>query len=79
MARRRRRAKGEGALYQRKDGRWVGELDLDWQGARRQRKCFYGRTQAEVLAKLNEAKRNLVAGRPVADSRCPSLAIFRPG
>ena len=71
MASRGRRAKGEGALYQRADGRWVGEIDLGYEGANRRRKPLYGRTQGEVLGKLNQAKRNLAAGLPVADTRMP--------
>jgi integrase len=78
VANRGRRAKGEGALYRRKDGRWVGELNLGYEGGHRQRHQFYGRTQAEVLAKLNEAKRRLATGRTASDSTI-SLARYLQG
>ena len=68
MASRGRRAKGEGALYRRKDGRWVGELHLGYDGPHRRRVLFYGSTQAEALSKLSQAKRRLADGRAPADS-----------
>ncbi len=51
------RAAGEGNIYQRDDGRWVGRLSLgkDSNGTR-QRKVVYGRTQAEVLSKLDSLR-----------------------
>ncbi|MFO1007335.1 MAG: site-specific integrase [Planctomycetaceae bacterium] len=49
-----KRAKGEGGIHQRDDGRWVGRLSLgkDSSGIR-QRKAVYGKTQAEVVSKLD--------------------------
>ena len=47
-----RRAKGEGAVYLRGDGRWEAQLRL---GVGR-RKSVYGRTRREVLGKLREAR-----------------------
>lgn len=29
------RAAGEGSLFRRKDGRWVGQLHIGWEGGRR--------------------------------------------
>ncbi|GCE04222.1 tyrosine-type recombinase/integrase [Dictyobacter aurantiacus] len=47
-----KRANGEGSIYQRKsDGKWVGSISTD-DG---KRKVFYGKTKAEVREKLNEA------------------------
>jgi integrase len=54
-----RRPKGEGSIYQRKDGRWVGMLDLGWRDGRRRRKAVYGRTQREAVRNLNAVKREL--------------------
>lgn len=54
-----RRTKGDGALYQRADGRWCGAVDLGWNpktGARR-RKVVTAKTQAEALAKLRAVRR----------------------
>jgi integrase len=56
------RAKGEGTVYQRKDGRWVATLYDD----RGQRRALYGRTEREVLAKRRKAQREgLPSGRPI--------------
>ena len=53
-----RRAKGEGSIHQRPDGRWVATLDLghDKATGRRRRKQLYARTQAEAVAKLKAAQ-----------------------
>ena len=50
-----RRGRHEGTIFQRKDGRWSGSLDLGWEQGRRKRKCFYGATRAEVREKLTRA------------------------
>ena len=47
-----RRGHGEGSFYQRKDGRWVGEVLLGWEDGRRQRKFVYGRTRRGAADKL---------------------------
>ncbi len=47
-----RRGRGEGTIYQRKDGRWVAELSTE-DG---KRKSLYGKTQEEVIAKLKQAE-----------------------
>jgi integrase len=56
--RHKRRAHGEGALFLRSDGLWVGRLMLP-DGTR---KTYYGKTQKEAAGKLNEAKRQLEDG-----------------
>jgi integrase len=53
-----RRGHGEGALFQRADGRWVARLNLP-DGSR---KTYYGTTQKEAAAKLKEAKKDLDDG-----------------
>lgn len=48
-----RRAKGEGALYRRADGYWVAALTTRRAtGGKQHRRTFYGRTKSEVLAKV---------------------------
>src|SRR6266566_3095140 len=47
-----RRGRGEGTVFQRKDGRWVAELTLE-DG---KRKPLYGKTQEEAIAKLKQAE-----------------------
>ncbi|MER6578575.1 tyrosine-type recombinase/integrase [Nonomuraea sp. NPDC001023] len=48
----RRRSQGEGSVFQRKDGRWQGAIDLGWLDGKRNRKTVYGTTEREVLEKL---------------------------
>lgn len=52
---RRRRAPGEGSVYRRKDGKWVGALTVGYgpTGAQR-RVVVYGRTRQEAAQKLAE-------------------------
>src|SRR3989440_12058621 len=58
MTKPRRRAKGEGSIYQRKDGRYVAEMTLE-DGKHKQ---FYGKTQKEALEKLRKAQREQEQG-----------------
>src|SRR6266516_4829485 len=59
-----RRGRGEGTVYQRKDGRWVAEITLE-DG---KRKPLYGKTQAEAIGKrdkaLLEQKQGILATGP---------------
>ena len=48
-----RRAHGEGNLYQRSDGLWAARVSLGWEDGKRRRKVVYGKTQAEVRKKLS--------------------------
>lgn len=64
-----RRGHGEGAVYQRKDGRWVGTIDLGWQDGRRQRKSYYGKTQREVQSKLAAGRRHVADGLSLPSER----------
>lgn len=57
-----RRARGEGTLVQRSDGRWVGVVDLGWVDGHRQRKSVYGATQKEALAKMRSVQQSVAAG-----------------
>ena len=45
------RANGEGSIYRRKDGRWVGVLSVESGG----RKAYYGKTRQDVARKLTAA------------------------
>src|SRR5947208_2513313 len=40
--RKRRRGHGEGSIFQAKDGRWVGMVELGYVGGKRKRKVYYG-------------------------------------
>jgi integrase len=66
----RRRGNGEGSIYRREsDGKWVAALDLGIVAGKRKRRVFYGRTAAEVRAKLRAAERAIDDGLPVPDQR----------
>jgi integrase len=45
-----RRGKGEGSIYRRKDGRWVGQYEINGK-----RRYVYGGIRKEVAEKLNKA------------------------
>ena len=59
-----RRAKDEGSVFKRGDGRWVAQLTY-WEGGTRQRRAFYSTTQAEARRKLTAARQHLDAGAPL--------------
>jgi hypothetical protein len=42
--------------FRAEDNRWWGRLSLGWKDGRRQRKTFYGATEAEVQSKLLDAR-----------------------
>jgi integrase len=58
MARSRRRARGEGSVFHRKDGYWVAQIELG-DGKRKQ---YYLKTQKEAVDKLRKAQRELEQG-----------------
>lgn len=64
-----RRAPGEGTLYQRSDGRWVGAIQYRDAAGRKRRKPVYGRSQSEARQKLRQAITSLDAGLPIPDAR----------
>ena len=55
-----RRDAGEGSVYQRKDGMWIGSLELGW-GAdgKRRRKVVSSKDKATAIAKLRALRRQL--------------------
>ena len=48
----RRRGRGEGSISRRKDGRWMGRIDLGWLNGKRRTKTIYGRTRKEVSIRM---------------------------
>lgn len=52
-----RRGRGEGSIYRRKDGRWVGQYEVNGK-----RRYVYGRTRKEVAEKLNKVLAERDAG-----------------
>ncbi len=60
-----RRDPGDGAVFQRGDGRWVARLQLPDAS----RRYYYGRTKEEVRRRLREAQRAIEDGRVPADQK----------
>jgi integrase len=61
-----KRGSGEGSIFQRRsDGRWVAAITMP--GGRRRN--FYGRSQAEALAKKADATQQLSSGLPIPPER----------
>lgn len=62
-----RRDPGDGAIFQRADGRWVARLSVpNGGGAGR---YFYGKTKTAAKTRLVEAQRAIDDGRPLPDQR----------
>jgi hypothetical protein len=57
---RKRRGKGEGSIYRRKDGRWVDQYEVNGK-----RRYVSGKTRAEVAKKLTKAiaERDAIGGK----------------
>jgi hypothetical protein len=51
MSNKRRRIKGSGSVYTRKDGRVVGQYDVDGKT-----RYIYGRDETQVAARVAEAR-----------------------
>ncbi len=52
-----RRGPGEGSIYQRKDGRWAGALELGWHSGKRQRRHVIRNSRREVQLALADLRR----------------------
>jgi integrase len=66
-----RRAPGEGSIYRRKDGRWVGQAHKDTGG----RFFVYGMTQRDVRERMTAVKRDLQQNIPLITGRM-TLALY---
>lgn len=64
-----RRGNNEGSIYQRPDGRWVGQVHVGYERGKRQRKYVYGRTRREVATRLAAIQRDLEAGVAPSNDR----------
>jgi len=72
------RGRNEGSIFKRKDGRWVGSLNLGWENGTRKRRHFYAATAADVQAQLLKARSDQSRGLPVATER-QTVAQFLEG
>ena len=64
-----RRGPNEGTIYQRKDGRWTGAVQIGYGGGRRIRKFVFGQTRKEVAEKLEVVLRARRSNLPIPDER----------
>ena len=65
--RKRRRVNGEGSVYKRADGYWVGAFDIPTTSGARKRVVVYGKTLAEAREKLSKVQQDARSGIPVPD------------
>lgn len=72
MGKAKKRGDGEGTIFHRSDGRWVGAVSL---GPGRRKKQFYGKTRREVQEKVKQALRELEQGIAI-DQPEPTLEAF---
>jgi integrase len=71
----RKRGQGEGSIYKRKDGLWVGAVNLGYRSGKLKRKVYYGKTREEVQIKLVAALSDVQKGFPIPTER-QTLAKF---
>lgn len=72
-----RRGRGEGSLWQRRDGRWEGRVQLGWSPeGRRMYRAVIAPTQAETVRRLADLRRQLAAGLPATDQRLTVAAYL---
>src|SRR5262245_35521611 len=63
MAQRKRRGRGEGSIFRRGDGQWVGSISLGYsEVGRRKRMTVYGTTKKEVLDELDRLRTDARVG-----------------
>lgn len=69
-SRRRRRGNSEGSIFRRADGRWVASITIGYNDrGLQERKDYYAKSRAEVVFKLDEAKKKLAEGRPLSPEK----------
>jgi integrase len=73
MPKKNRRQWGEGALFQRGDGRWVARVDLGWRAGRERRHEFYGHTPEDALQKRRVWLRDRDQGFTPPKGRAPTM------
>ena len=71
----RRRGNGEGTISKRSDGRYTAAIFVTRPDGSRGRKWIYGRTRAEVAAKLAELTQRVQSGA-VVPTRSPTLSEY---
>lgn len=67
---RKRRGRGEGSIYKRKDGLWCGILTIGWSPEGKQMRRYIYRTEkAAVLDALDKLRADLRSGLPIDPTR----------
>lgn len=57
-----RRTRGDGSIYQRADGRWLGVVDLGWIGGKRRRRTVSASTLRELRPKMRALQESIELG-----------------
>ncbi len=70
MAKKPKRGAGDGSIYQRKDGRWMGSIMLGYKpDGKPNRRVVYGKTRREVVDKLDALKSDYKRGTLTAPTK----------
>lgn len=64
-----RRSPGEGSLYKRADGYWVGAIEIPNLAGERRRRTVTSKSRAEAVRKLNRLRAELAGSTPTYDSK----------
>ena len=64
-----RRGRGEGTISRLQDRTWWARVSLGYAKGKRRRKAIYGKTRAEVAAKLTSVLKDIQQGLPVPSER----------
>jgi integrase len=64
-----RRGPGDGGLYKRADGLWIGVVDMPTADGKRRRRTVSSKSRAEAARKLNELKAAVAAGQVTGSPR----------
>jgi integrase len=67
LPRPRQRSNGDGSLYRRRDGYWVGAFYAPTVSGKRRRIVVYGKTREQARSKMNKAQQDARAGVLVPD------------
>jgi integrase len=62
MAVKKKRTKGDGALFKRADGMWIGRMEVDTEDGGRRRKTVASRDRNTALVKLKKLRAQVAAG-----------------
>jgi integrase len=57
-----RRSPGDGHIFKRADGQWVGGIELDTTDGKRRQKRVYSKSRNECLRKMRELRKSIDAG-----------------